>query len=261
MISINCYASNPKPAHFHACLQSILTQSYPAWELVLLDDASVPPLSRYLSEWGMMDERIHLIRHEENYGMLNVHFNWNECLRASRGDLTTAMGSDDIMWPDRLRKVVEVFARYPSLDLLHHNALFIDDEGMLLPATYEEQTIKRRWRKDRIIRTPVGHRGFVDSGERTKIYPQLLNGHNLFAHPTVVMRRSLLDRVGFSEWGPCGDYQYWIRCAHDRSVIIRWLPEDLMSYRMHDGSGCVYGGQTVYDQSMKMLTYWKEHHL
>lgn len=251
MVSIICYAWNPKASHLRDLLLSLASQTCQDFTLLLIDDASDPPLREIVDglyraprRWWrgrgpiVLPSWLTLVRMPERFDMLNVHMLWGYGVRHTTWDLVTCIGSDDLMWPDRLERVVAAFADDPALDVLHHNALFIDDTGGIYLQDGHPVT-------------------FVTSEPHATLYRRLCAGANVLAHPTVVMRRRIYDRIGFPEWGPCSDYHFWIRCARE-GVQIRYLEECLMSYRVHPGGGSTQSPrkEEVQWQTQQMLTYW-----
>ena len=47
-------------------IESCLAQTYPAWELIIVDDCSTDATPALLAQYAARDQRIRVIRHEEN---------------------------------------------------------------------------------------------------------------------------------------------------------------------------------------------------
>ena len=73
-----------KRKFFKEAIVSILEQTYPNWELVIVDDASPEDLNSVVREFD--DSRIKYYRNDKNIGAENVVENWNKCLNYAKGD-------------------------------------------------------------------------------------------------------------------------------------------------------------------------------
>jgi len=98
-----------RPDHMvETAVRSMIAQTWQNWELLLVDDASPAHCQDYLQSLADLDERIRLIRCDDNAG---VHRRRADGWRAARGDSRTAQDSDDWVHPRRrerqLRHLVE----------------------------------------------------------------------------------------------------------------------------------------------------------
>lgn len=90
-------------------LASVFAQTYPNFELLVCDDASVDGTDRVLS--GIKDPRIKLLRHEQRSGAAAAR---NTALRQARGELIAYLDSDNLWHPRFLEVMVEELARSPG---------------------------------------------------------------------------------------------------------------------------------------------------
>lgn len=81
-----------------ACIQSILNQTYPHWELLIIDDGSTDDSYNIVNAFAEIDDRIKLFKNSGSgiIDALQVAFSKSE------GNYITRMDSDDIMMPDKL---------------------------------------------------------------------------------------------------------------------------------------------------------------
>ena len=93
-------------------VQSILSQSFKDFELILIDDASHDNTSKILD--ALADERIRHIRHDKNMGLV---FSLNEGLNLARGNFIARMDHDDIAFPCRFAKQLKFFMDNQSVGL------------------------------------------------------------------------------------------------------------------------------------------------
>ena len=80
------------------CIDSILSQTYPNWELLLIDDGSPDNSGKICDEYAQKDERIRVF-HKENGGVSGAR-NWG--LEYSTGEWITFVDSDDCLYAQTL---------------------------------------------------------------------------------------------------------------------------------------------------------------
>lgn len=93
-----------------AAIESVFDQQYERIELLVVDDGSPTPVATTLSETFLNDERMTVIRHEENRGA-NVARNTG--IRAASGDYVAFLDDDDQWDETKLRQQVATFSRSP----------------------------------------------------------------------------------------------------------------------------------------------------
>lgn len=115
-------------------LDCILAQSYCDFDITVVDDASIDNTVRVVENYGA-DERIRLIRNEENLGLTR---NWNRCLELAKGPLVQIMQSDDLMDMDYLERANRIFEENPDVGFLSANCRYIDGRGKVI-GTYPDK--------------------------------------------------------------------------------------------------------------------------
>lgn len=85
------------------CLESILDQDYPNWELLAVNDHSTDPSEAILMQYAKKDDRISLLRNSGN-GIIPA---LRTAYQKSTGAYITRMDSDDIMAPDKLSELLK----------------------------------------------------------------------------------------------------------------------------------------------------------
>ena len=84
--------------YLEPCLESIRQQTYTAWELILVDDASeVDSAGAVVQKLG--DQRMRIIRHDRNRGQAAGR---NTVIRAGWGELVMPVDCDDLLAPTHL---------------------------------------------------------------------------------------------------------------------------------------------------------------
>lgn len=111
-------------------IDSIITQSYPDFELVVVDDDSPEGLAELVQ--GFNDSRIRYEKNQKNIGGEDLVANWNHCLQYAKNDFVILATDDDVMEPDYLADVVKCLEVHPNVDLVRTCVKKIDSEGNIL---------------------------------------------------------------------------------------------------------------------------------
>ena len=116
-----------KSAYLAAAIRSILAQTCPDWELVVVDDCSPEPLKEIVDSFD--DARIRYIRNEKNLGGQNLVRQWNHCITFATGDYIVLAADDDIYKPAFAEECLRLAKKYPQADLIHSSVEQIDEKG------------------------------------------------------------------------------------------------------------------------------------
>jgi len=95
--------------YIEECIESVLSQTFPDWEQIIIDDASTDRTPEIIEQYAKKDRRIKLIRHKKNYGIYRLADIYNEALNISNGELIAVLEGDDFWLEYKLEKQVPVF--------------------------------------------------------------------------------------------------------------------------------------------------------
>jgi glycosyltransferase involved in cell wall biosynthesis len=189
-------------------IKSILNQTFGDFEFIIINDGSTDSTSVILRRHGDLDDRMR-IYHQENRGLIA---SLNRGCRLARGRYIARMDADDVSLPERLTKQVHHMKTNPEIGVLGSWIEYIDENGAR----------RGDWR----MPTAPGLIGWF-----------LIFGTCL-AHPSVLMRREIIEQLGFyrPEALHAEDYDLWTRA----SVVTRIanIPEILLQRRVWEGSIC-----------------------
>ena len=82
-------------------IESILTQTYQEWELIMCDDSSQDNTYEVATSFSKKYENIIVFQNERNMGL---NYTLNRCLEKANGKYIARMDGDDISLPTRLEK-------------------------------------------------------------------------------------------------------------------------------------------------------------
>jgi glycosyltransferase involved in cell wall biosynthesis len=184
-------------------LQSVLDQTFPDFELIVVDDGSTDETPEILA--GYHDPRIRVVR-QPNAGLSAAR---NTGLRESSAPLITLLDSDDYFFPDKLAVLSAYLDNHPEIGLVSGGTQIVDQKGRPLR---------------QVIKTP-----------RNVDLFGLLSG-NPFTPSAVMFRREWCERVGaFDETlRACEDWDLWLRMAY-KGCAFAWVEWLVAAYRYHQG--------------------------
>ena len=100
--------------YIEECLQSVESQTYQDYEVVLVDDGSTDNSPRICDEHAEKDPRIHVL-HIPNQGVSNAR---NTGIEAARGKYLYFLDADDLLADSRTLEKLMKFAEDPSVDFI-----------------------------------------------------------------------------------------------------------------------------------------------
>jgi GT2 family glycosyltransferase len=186
-------------------LGSVRRQSYPDWELCLVDDRSAEPHVRELLNAAQAaDPRIRVAYREANGGIVPAS---NDALSMARGEFVALLDHDDMLHPDALAHVAGAIDGTPEADYVYTDEDKIDDAGH-----HSHPFFKPDWSPERL---------------RTQMYTCHFS----------VLRRSLVEEVGGFDAAFEGsqDWDLVLRVT-ERARAILHVPRVLYHWRILETS-------------------------
>ena len=105
-------------------VQSILAQTFPDFEFLIIDDGSTDDSIAYLSQ--LRDPRVRVVRHPQNLGLTQ---SLQHGVELAQGEYLARLDADDLATPDRLARQVDYLDQHPAIGLLGSAARKIDEAG------------------------------------------------------------------------------------------------------------------------------------
>lgn len=183
-------------------IESILTQSFTDWELIIVNDCSTDNTPTIVESYATRDSRIRVIHNEQNLKLpasLNVGF------REARGRYFTWTSDDNAYVEDALREMYLVLEKQEDVPMVVADMIAIDEQNNYV---YDWQ----HYAKGRMA-------------------------YNNAVGACFLYRREVVDKIGGydEEAFLLEDYEYWYRVLINCGDIVR-IPEILYRYRIHSAS-------------------------
>ncbi|NNA23504.1 glycosyltransferase [Pseudomonas lundensis] len=124
-VVVSCY--NQK-SYIVECLDSILSQQVDFdFELIISDDCSSDGTQDILRGYkNINDSRVQLILKTKNAGAAS---NYHDLHRRATGEYIFHFDGDDVMLPGKLQAQVDIFVKFPHVNIVMHKADYFSDDG------------------------------------------------------------------------------------------------------------------------------------
>jgi glycosyltransferase involved in cell wall biosynthesis len=200
-----CMAAYNGGAFVEAQLQSILFQLKLEDEVVIVDDGSMDDtLQRVM---GIGDERIRLLKHERNMGVVAT---FEDALRSATGNILFLCDDDDLWAPTKTRRFQDAFESRPDVGVVLSRVRMIDEKGHPMPDSR------------------INREGRFSPGFWRNLYI------NHYQGSAMAIRASLLGRVLPFPTRKSFLHDAWIGTRNDLlGGRVAYLDEDLLFYRRH----------------------------
>lgn len=197
-------------------LDSILEDTYPNKEIIIINDGSTESDSSELEKWIENNHNfINIIyKKRENKGITKTI---NEMIKLSSGKYIALIASDDYFINNTFSKRVDILESNKSKLMLVSDAIVVDDYGELLfkSAMFEQRKSPKK-------------NYFTDSGLKKEIIKRWS-----FVGPTSFINKKLFDIVGFyNENLLIEDWDFYLRVVS--KDLMLFFDERVAAYRWHE---------------------------
>ncbi|MCX6316580.1 MAG: glycosyltransferase [Bacteroidetes bacterium] len=217
--------------YLRVCVNSILSQTYTGFNLIVLDNNSTDGSREWLE--SLQDQRIIIYKSDND---LTIEENWGRIKGVSKNEYITLIGHDDVLDPDFLSVIDRLIQNHPTASLFHTHFSYIDKDGNAFRAC--------------------------------KPMPNLLQPEELLQktlHTDIdimgtgyVMRATDYDRIGGIPPYPnllFADFELWLRLTSLSYMVIS--PETHFSFRVHQSTTTI-SHDRKYLQAFEQLVNYLE---
>lgn len=203
-----------------AAVDSVLCQTYPHWELLIVEDGSRDNTLAIAEKYAERDERIRVIPNEKNAGVSQSRKNG---LLAASGEWIAVLDSDDMWKPEKLEKQVRA-AQETGAALIFTGATFMRADGS--PILWQ-----------------------LSAPERVS-FRELLK-QNVISNSSVLVKKSLYEKHYVMGDHMHEDYAMWLGMLAE-GVQTCGINEPLLIYRV---AANTKSGNKLKSAQMQIATY------
>jgi len=216
-----------------SCLDSLIAQSLPDFEIVVVDNDSQDSTREILTSYAAREPRLRLLRNEQRLSFAQA---LNQGLDAAQGRYVARMDADDLAAPERFALQVAHLESHPQVDVLAMNVTEMDADGQPL---YQG-------------------RPYYEYGASPSIMPWELVWGLALPHQTIMARWDKLRQSDYrydDHYPLAEDYSLWTTLCH-RTQLAR-LPQVGVCVRQR------HGNQTAERQTTRLSSLFRvlRHHL
>ena len=199
--------------YVRAAIESVLTQSFQDFEILVTDDGSV---DRTVAEvQAIADPRLSLVVLPRNGGACAAI---NASIRRASGEYIAILNSDDVFLPGKLTKQVHYLDAHADVAAVFARPLFIGEDGLAYSGPEHRDSVllhaKNKPRHEWL-------RHFFIHG-------------NALCHPSLLIRRRCYEEVGL--YNPAlaqlPDLEMWVRLLREHEIYL--IEEPLVGFRIRD---------------------------
>ena len=205
MVSIIMPAYNAEK-YIKEAIQSVICQTCPDWELLVIDDCSEDQTEQLVKEYVAQYSNIHYYKNERNLGVAETR---NFGVSVAAGEWIAYLDSDDCWHPEKLQRQLETAAKTKA-QLLFTGSAFMDENSKPLDS-------------------------YLPAPERIS-YRELLK-QNVVSCSSVLLLRELAQAYPMQHASRLHeDFVVWLRILRDKKICAYGVDEPLLIYRVHSNS-------------------------
>ncbi len=202
-------------------IDSILQQTWPVNEIIIIDDGSTDNTRQVLADYK---DKITTL-HQQNAGVSVAR---NKGVEQAKSDWICFLDADDWYYPDRIKWHMEMIQQNPKLDFLTGDFDYIDENGNILRQSMQS--------------TKCGSQLLQLAGDKSSVIMQgdligeFVEQHFGDTHTLTLKRADFLKLGGYPQGvAVCEDVNFLIRlCAVSRYIGVKTLP--MAAYFIHSNS-------------------------
>jgi glycosyltransferase involved in cell wall biosynthesis len=209
--------------YLEEAIKSVLSQTFRDFEFIVIDGGSTDSTPAILARYQQTDNRIR-VYYQENQKLVA---SLNMGCQLARAEYIARMDADDLSLPERLAKQVAYLGAHPEVGVL----------GTLMEKINESGKPAGNWR------APTA----------PNVIAWSLMFYSCVGHPSVMMRRDVIERLGFYrlEALQAEDYDLWARASF--ATQIANIPEILVRYRVWQAGSTARHSEKVEQYTVRVM--------
>ena len=196
-------------------MATLLAQTYPEIEMVIIDDCSTDETFRILQDYAASDSRIRLSRNSSNLG---YNLNFEQAVKAARGDFIAIADQDDIWEVEKISEMMKAWHNRDVIMLHSPSALFQTGGAIDWKSVYS--------------RVP-----FQGDDVRKFFLYNHISGHNM------LFKKSLLQHA--LPFPGNMYYDWWLAAVACCSGGIGYVDKVLAYHRLHEKNASGFTGHYI----------------
>jgi len=227
-------------------IDSILKQTYPVFEIIILDDHSTDDSLKIINEYkSKFPFRVKSVKNEKNSG--NVFEQWKKGIETAKGDYIWIAEADDLSEPTFIETIMKKMSADENIVIGYTQSKIINEEGKITGKDYLFYTdkIDTIWRNDYIAE------GKEEIEKRLSVKNTILN-----VSAVIFKNEKLLDKLqNAKKYNVAGDWRFYIDLLKDDGKIL-YIADNLNIHRRHTNSVTkTLNNQKHFDEICDMQDY------
>ncbi len=215
-------------------IESIINQTYPNIELIILDDGSKDKTWEKITELKPKCENRFVKIHFETKQNEGTCMTLNKLLKLSSGEFVYIIASDDLAKPQAIEKEVKFLQDNPDYALAVGDNEYVDSMGKQIFRTQKAFTSNIKNAKYKTVKEFLSSKLKIDFlsddfGSYKTLYKEnyIPNGY--------LIRKNIFETIGnFTKNAPLEDF--WLMLQISKYKKMKYIDEILFSYRIHDAN-------------------------
>ena len=200
-----------------ARIDSVLSQSYDNFEVIILDDCSKDDSAAVIEQYRNHPKISHIVYNTENSG--STFKQWHKGFDLAKGEYIWIAESDDVAHPDFLKRLISEINGDKDVTLAASGITVIDENGNKIGSLSISKSIQpRKYTGKQFIRE------------------NMLIGNHLFNASSAIIRKDALKSIpdAYTKLKSSGDYLFWVELANLGKVVE--IPDKLDYFRKYSTS-------------------------
>jgi glycosyltransferase involved in cell wall biosynthesis len=193
-------------------IESVLNQTFPDLELIIVDDYSTDNSRRIIEKYQAKDERVRAFFHEKNMGIATT---LNEGLAKVRGKFVSFIGSDDVWFPYKLERQLALSKNHED-KILWSEGEIIDSKSVPTGTSFTKMHSAANKKK---------------SGN---LFKEILWDNYIFGQSLLIKKDFIGNALFDTSLRYLNDYRFIADLARKHEFLF--VPEPLAKYRIHGGN-------------------------